>query len=255
MSYAAAILVVLLSATLAGAAAFTVDRFVGLEVRRRHHDVGFQFFAIIGLMFSVLLAFVFSEVWSQYNAAKQAITIECGALHGAAIVANAMPNNVGRPIDANLRDYVNDVIQVEWPSMAAHRRSVEASHGLRVTIDTAARLPVTSASDLANRSEILELLAQAHAAREMRTFQLALGLPGAMWFVLILLSVMLTAFAALAGTDRPAIVLFAALFAASIVMVLVLVRMLDYPFEGALAIGNDDFVKLGGQIAVLLATK
>jgi hypothetical protein len=36
-------------------------------------------------------------------------------------------------------------------------------------------------------------------------------------------------------------------------MVLVLVQMLDYPFEGALALGDEDFVRLGGEIASLLA--
>ncbi|HEY8949336.1 MAG TPA: hypothetical protein VIM56_10670 [Rhizomicrobium sp.] len=255
MSYAAAILIVLASAALAGAASRIVDRFVSVDTRKRQHDVGFQIFAIIGLMFSVLLAFVFSEVWSEYNAARQAISGECGALHGAAMIAGAMPNHEGRPINEDIKQYVDQVLTVEWPTMTQQRRSIEAAHGLRAAIETTAQLPVTSASDLSNRGTILGLLAQAHAAREARTFQLDLGLPGATWFVLIVLTFVLSALVALAGTERHATVFFSAIFTASVVMVLVLVRMLDYPFEGALAVSSADFVKLGSQLSDLLAMK
>jgi hypothetical protein len=36
--------------------------------------------------------------------------------------------------------------------------------------------------------------------------------------------------------------LFTVTFAISVALVLILVRMLDYPFEGALALSNADFV-------------
>ena len=56
----------------------------------------------------------------------------------------------------------------------------------------------------------------------------------------------------LAGVEsRIGHVVFAAGFTGCTVMVLVLVRMLDYPFEGALALANDDFVKVVAQVAVL----
>jgi Protein of unknown function (DUF4239) len=255
MSYFWAILIVFLSALIAGALSFVIDRFVSVEARRKHHEVGFQVFAIIGLMFSVLLAFVFSETWSEYNAAKQSISNECGALHGAAMIAAAMPNGEGHPLIEDMRFYASDVVNREWPIMADQRRSIETAHNLRTAVFDAVKMPTSTGSDLANRSQILELLSQAHAARETRTFQLDLGLPDAMWTVLIVLSIMLIALSALAGDERFITVAFAAIFAASIVMVLVLVRMLDYPFQGALALDPEDFVKLGGQLNDLLALK
>jgi hypothetical protein len=36
-------------------------------------------------------------------------------------------------------------------------------------------------------------------------------------------------------------------------MVLVLVAMIDYPFEGDVALANTDFVKLLGEISAMLA--
>jgi len=254
MNYALALLIVIVCALATTAASLLVDRMIDLDARRRHHDVGSPVFQVIGVMFSVILAFVFSEVWSEYNTAKQAIGAECAALHGAAMLANAMPNREGRPINQNLFAYVQKVVHTEWPMMARERRSMVAVNDMRVALDTAARLHVSDASDLANRSEIIALLEQAHAAREMRTFQLRLGMPDAMWGVLIVIALILVAFVVLSGTELPATILFGSTFAVTIAIVLVLVQMLDYPFEGALALGDGDFVKLGSQIASLLAS-
>jgi len=255
MSYAAAILIVALSATVAAGASYVVDRLVSLETRRRNHEIGGQVFQLIGVMFSVMLAFVFSEVWSEYNTAAQAIQSECGALHGTAMLANALPDKMGRPVNQALLGYVNAVITVEWPKMAKERRSLDAAEGLRSALDLAARLDVTRPVDVSTHGQILRLLAEAHAHRETRIFQLTLGLPSAMWVVLIVLASILTAFVVLSGTEGVGTMIFACSFTASIAAVLVLVRMLDFPFEGALALGNADFVKLGGEISQLLASR
>lgn len=254
MNYPLALLIVIVCALATTAASLLVDRTIGLDARRRHHDVGSPVFQVIGVMFSVILAFVFSEVWSEYNTAKQAIGAECAALHGAAMLANAMPNHEGRSINQNLFVYVQKVVHTEWPMMTRERRSMGAADDIRAALDAAARLHVSAAGDLANRTEIISLLTQAHAAREMRTFQLRLGMPDAMWGVLIVIALILVAFVVLSGTELPATILFGSTFAVTIAMVLVLVQMLDYPFEGALALGDGDFVKLSTQIADLLAS-
>ena len=135
----------------------------------------------------MLLAFVFNEVWTQYNTAAQSINRECGALHGAAMLANAIPNRAGRPVNERIADYGRTVVAVEWPMMAQRRRSPEAAQAFRMALDTAARVPVTERADVAMRSQIVQLLTQAHAERETRTFQISRGVPWAMWTVLILL--------------------------------------------------------------------
>ena len=69
--------------------------------------------------------------------------------------------------------------------------------------------------------------------------------------VLIALAALLVVFVLFAGVEYPVHIWFSAAFAACIVLVLVLVRMLDYPFEGALALGNGDFVRLLGHMLAL----
>src|ERR1700761_2215036 len=118
MNYPTAIAIVLACAGLTGVLSYLVGRLVTVDARRRHHEVGSQVFQLVGVLFAVILAFVFNEVWSQYNTAAQAISAECGALHGAAMLANALPGKKGRPVNEAILAYTHEVADAEWPTMA-----------------------------------------------------------------------------------------------------------------------------------------
>lgn len=253
MSYAWAVLLVAVAAAAAGFASWLICRTIDPERRTQHREVGGQVFAQVGIMFSVLLSFVFSEVWSEYNIAAQALSRECGSLHGAAILADAMPNNIGRPIEVAIYDYGQIVIANEWPLMANRERSPRAAKAIRLALDRAVALRPAESIDLATRSQIVTLLLDAHASRETRTYQITAGLPLAIWIVLIAMAVVLDGFLLFAGTEVRSHMFLAAAAAGSTAAALVLLRMLDYPFEGALAIGDTDFVKMTGEVAGLLA--
>ncbi len=253
MTYLGAAAVVALSTALAVFAAWLVGRLTPLESCRRHHEVGSAVFQQVGVMISVLLAFVFSEVWGEYRTAALAINGECAALHGAAILANAVPDGQGLPVVRAIAAYAQTVVTTEWPTMAQRHRSAAAAHALGDTIRAAARMDVSRPVDLATQNEILSLLAQAHANRETRTFQITQGMPGFMWLMIIAISVALVGFVVFSGAEAPAHIVLSGVFAASTALVLVLVRMLDYPFEGALAIPDTDFVKMLGEVTALAA--
>jgi hypothetical protein len=74
MSYAEALFLVLLTAIVSVTVTSLVRRALGLDARRQHHEVGNPVYLQIGVVFAVLLAFVFNEVFGGYNAAAQAIT-------------------------------------------------------------------------------------------------------------------------------------------------------------------------------------
>ena len=77
------------------AAAFTcalLHRVVHHDTFRRYHEVGYAVFLQLGVIFAVLLAFVFNNVWSDYNIASQAIDSECASLHGIAILSDRLPS-------------------------------------------------------------------------------------------------------------------------------------------------------------------
>jgi hypothetical protein len=253
MSYTAALLVVLFIAIAAAAATIAVRRFLDLEVRRQHHEVGNPVYLQIGVVFAVLLAFVFNEVWGEYNVAAQAVNGECGALHGAAILAHSLPDQQGLGIERAIQNYAHVVINVEWATLERRGANPEAISAFEAVAEAAGHLNVTRPADAAVQGQILSLVAQAHAFRETRAFQANRGLPIVIWLVLASYALILVAFVLLAGVESLAgHLLFTVSFAISIALVLVLVRMLDYPFEGALALSNDDFVKTLERVSMLI---
>jgi len=253
MTFAGAALTVAICGLVAGFAALLVDAVVSKEVRRSHHEVGGAVFQQMGVLFSVLLAFVFNGVWQEHNIADQSVNGECAALHAAAMLANALPNHIGRPVNVAIADYSRTVVETEWPMLGNGHRSPQAAELFRVALDTAARLPVAEPADVAMRAQIVSLLTEAHAHRETRTYEASRGLPLPLWWVLITGAAMLVAFVILAGVDRPGHLAFTTAFTAFAVGVIVTVRMLEFPFEGSLAVSSGDFSKLSGEVAAMLA--
>jgi hypothetical protein len=251
MSYLEAFVVVALSIAAAVGASWLVGRSFSLDSRQRHHAVGSAVFSQVGVMLSVLLAFVFSEVWGEYRTTALAINGECAALHGAAMLSSGLPDGEGLPVIRAIETYAATVKNEEWPLMAQRQRSRQAAHDLQATLRLAASLNLTKPVEVATEAQVINLLTQAHANRETRTFELTQAAPPLMWGMLIAIAVLLTGFVAFAGAEYPAHLALAGACAGSVALVLVLVRMLDLPFEGALALPDTDFVKLFDQVTIL----
>src|ERR1700677_2691787 len=134
MSYLAACLIVILSTLAAAGASNILRRRLQLETRQRHHDVGNPIFLQLCLLFAVVLAFVYSDVQSGYNAAAEAINGECGALHGAAMLAHSLPDAKGEALERAILTYTKAIVAVEWPAMAQRQRSSETAENLRAAL-------------------------------------------------------------------------------------------------------------------------
>src|ERR1700730_5764760 len=138
MSYAAAVSTVLIAGIVAAFATALIHRRVEIDLRRLHHDVGSVVFLQLGVVFAVLLAFVFSEAWGEYNEAAQAIDLEVSAMHGVAMISATLEPAQANTILAAERAYLEGVTYQEWPVMARNRTAdVETGHKLQVLIQNA----------------------------------------------------------------------------------------------------------------------
>jgi len=133
------------------------------RIDRRHRRCvrnGSVVFLQLGVVFAVLLAFVFSEAWGEYNEAAQAIDLEVSAMHGVAMISATLGPAQANTILTVERAYLEGVAYQEWPVMARNRTAdVETSHKLQVLIQHAANLRLTDPDQQDKKAEILSLLA------------------------------------------------------------------------------------------------
>ena len=169
------------------------------------------------------------------------------------MLAHDLPDGQGHDIEQAILNYSKVVINVEWPALQRRQGSLEAVSAFETIVAAAGHLNVARPADAAIQGQILSLLAQAHAHRETRIFQANRGLPVIIWLVLSFYAFILVIFVLFAGVQsRIGHLFFSAVFTTSVVLVLLLLRMLDYPFEGALALSNDDFVKTIQRVSMLI---
>ncbi|ACK52255.1 conserved hypothetical protein [Methylocella silvestris BL2] len=254
MSYAVAISIVLAAALLAAVVTAIIQRWIDFDVRRQHHEVGSVVFLQLGVVFAVLLAFVFSGTWNEYNDAAQAANLEAGALHGAALLAATLPAADAAAILSAEQSYLQTVVSDEYPVVAKTRgEDTGSDQKLQMLIKAALNVRTTDPDQHDTKNAILSLLTQAHTQRGIRIYEGGSGVPIALWCVLIGLALVLAlsvSFSALQYASTAVAV--AACFSAGIASILIVARLLDYPFEGALAQPPNDFVNLGGKVSALL---
>jgi len=230
-----------------------LHRFVHRDMFRRYHEVGYAVFLQLGVIFAVLLAFVFNNVWSNYNVASQAIDSECGSLHGIAILSDRLRSPARDPILKDLRAYLTTVIDQEWADMQRRKESQAADTRFQLLWQTVETVNTGPADDQI-RDQLLSLLAAAHQSRETRLYQMTQGVPGLIWGLLIIFSSTLTGcmlvFAAEASTSKAILV---GVFTSSLTLALLTVRVLDFPFESALQLSSRDFSETLKKVDRLIA--
>jgi hypothetical protein len=113
----------------------------------------------------------------------------------------------------------------------------------------------TDPADSQIRGQLLSLLATAHQSRETRLYQMRQGVPGLIWSLLILFAFALIGcmlvFAAEASLSKAVLV---GVFASSLTLALLTVRMLDFPFESALQLSSRDFSETLKKVDRLIAS-
>jgi Protein of unknown function (DUF4239) len=255
MGYSSAVLIVALAALAAALAAMAIQRFVGFDVRHQHHNAGSAVFLQLGVVFAVLLAFVFSEVWGEYNQAAAAIDLEVSAMHSVGVIAATLPAAQANTVLSKERAYLVSVVDREWPAMEAHRAEDSATDlKLQALLQEVANLNVVD-DQRDKKAEMLSLLSAAQTQRETRIFQAGSGIPFALWLVLLAFTVTLALFVALSEIpNRMSAAVISACFAAGIASILVVAKLLDYPFEGALALPPDDFITVIGKVSKLFVS-
>jgi len=233
----AIVLAVLLS--LGGLAIF--HHFVDKAQLRESHDVSGFVYAVVGVIYAVLLAFVVIVVWEQFRGANQVAEDEAMHLSNVRQLAKVFPDSVSKLISSDVEAYAKSVIEREWPAMAER-------HADPQTYAIAKRLWNTFYSfrpapqEQAFYNESLRELTSFNNARRLRIIGMDGTIPPIMWTLLLGGGFICVAFTYLFATPRPLTqYMITGLLSAMIVVTLFLIAEMDHPYEGGMSLKPDGF--------------
>jgi hypothetical protein len=125
----ASIVVLSVGGSVAGLVVF--HHYVSIALRRAHNDVAGFIFSVVGVIYAVLLAFIAVAVWADFNKAEGIVEREASLAGDIFVDALNTPDPAGSQIRQHLRDYVELVVQDEWPALHAGKTTLRAPAALR----------------------------------------------------------------------------------------------------------------------------
>src|ERR671916_460307 len=228
-----------------------VQRLVPNAARQEHNDVAGFIYAVLGVIYAVLLALVVIAVWEDFGRARETVESEANATAEIFWLAHRLPDPERGRLQELSRSYAEEVVGREWPLMEEgsevplEQEEGAAPNGWTLIDDIRATLqgfePRTPAEE-ALYAEGLDQVEELASARRMRLVEAEEGLPAVLWVVLVFAGVAAVGFTYLFGLESTlAHMLMVGALAAVIGLVLFTVGAMEHPFSGGASIGTGAF--------------
>jgi uncharacterized membrane protein len=242
------ILTVFVPVLVAVAGLVLVQRLVPPERRVGQNDVAGFIFAVLGVAYAVLLAFVVIAVWEEYKTAQTNVESEAHELAGVYFVASRLPEPDRTRIQDLARTYARVVVEEEWPLMERGQTSPRADSLLRqLTLKILEFDPHTKGEQVLYELEQTQLH-DAADARRSRLLEVREGIPDLLWVVLVVGGVITVSFTYLFGLkSNVAHSLMVAALTLLICGILFTIGEFNYPFSGVVEIRPDAFKEVLGS--------
>jgi hypothetical protein len=205
----------------------------GVDRLSRNNEVAGFKFAVVGVFYAVMLAFIVIAVWEDFRKTEAAVRDEAKAVVDLHRISFALPIEGGAEIRDHLVAYTNDVRAREWPTMAVGEPSDAVVKDLDQLSQAIFAVSPTNSQQLALYQDALRLLAVMTDNRNERLDSSDGSMPWILWFVIIVGGLITLGYPAFFGsTNLVAQILMTAALAELVALAMLLGLAFDYPFTG-----------------------
>ena len=226
--------------------ALFVRRRVGTDVLALHNDVAGFIYAVVGVVYAVLLGFTAIIVWEQFRDAQDNVEREADALVDLYRNSRVFPLEARNAVELHIRTYSRLVVEKEWPAMAASQSSTEVWDEYNQLWQTYHEFEPADEQERLWYAESLHRLNELADSRRGRLLSVQSGVPDVMWAVLIGGGVITIGFSFLFGTrNARAQAIMTAGLSLMIGGVLLSIFALQGPFTGITRVDPAPFHQVG----------
>ncbi|HSK85587.1 MAG TPA: DUF4239 domain-containing protein [Rubrobacter sp.] len=219
-----------------------VQRLVPPDRREEHNDVAGFIYAVLGVAYAVLLAFMLIAVWQDYKTAQTNVESEANELAGVYFLASRLPESESTRLQELARTYARIVVEQEWPMMEHGQTSPRADSLVRqLRLELLQFDPRTRGEQVLYERGLTQLHDVADARRS-RLLEVREGIPHLLWVVLVVGGVITVSFTYLFGLkSNVAHALMVAALTLLMCGILFTIGEFNYPFSGVIEIRPDAF--------------
>ncbi len=218
-------------------------RWKAADLRPAHDVVGVTF-GVVGVIYAVMLGFVLSAIWGEYNHTDELATLEGVSLRNMHRDSYALPATNQVAIRAALIAHAHAVVEDEWNALRHHQES-------QLTQETMQRIwgcyyavnPETEAQKVW-LAESIHILNEMALLRRVRILSAGQTVSGVMWLLLVLGGVATCGFTYAFGVERfRAHLLLTVTVAILVLLILHMIYSLDNPFGGEPHLTPEAFIR------------
>jgi Protein of unknown function (DUF4239) len=239
-----AILIIIIPTGLAMLVCAGIRRRIGLDKLTPNNEVAGFKFAVLGVMYAVLLGFAVIVVWEKFHDAEAAVQQQAGSLATLFRLSDGLPEDQGDALRHDIELYLRTAIR-DWPAMSRGESTPDSRSALNqmyVFVLATSRAPAHS------EALVDGLLTELNSVSEARRAAITLEqgtVPSAVWAALLAGAFATVGFTFFFGTDNArAQIVMTALLAFVVFIMLWVVVVIDYPFAGPVSVGPEPFENL-----------
>ena len=158
-------------------------RLVHVSLRRAHNDLAGFTFAIVGVLYAVLLAFIAIATWESFSHASDIVENESDYAGGMYLDTAGLPDAKGQEIRDALAKYVSVVIEVEWPIQRTGKTPNEGWKPLRDLATAIATIHPDTRGEAVIEAELLKTWNELYNARSARLSAVQGHIPDVIWAI------------------------------------------------------------------------
>jgi len=172
------------------------------SARRLNNDIIGWHVGVIGTTYAVILAFLLSGVWANFEGASNNAEVEANGLVSVFRLSNGLPSPVRESIQRLCRRYADVMVNEEWPAMYRGTLSPESFQVTQQLWNTVTSARLQSASEQTSMNRLISELTNMTEHRRIRQSQSRSKLPGLLWAVLLIGGMITISYSCLFGIEN-----------------------------------------------------
>lgn len=219
-------------------------KYVPYSLMEDHNEIAGFIYAVVGVIYAVILAFVVIAVWEKFSKAEEFVENEVAHLVNLHRNANSFPDSQKLPIQSSCIQYAEDIIAYEWQEMDKGKLSPIAQKSYekiwKVFLNYQPQEEYQHDWYALSISE-LNLLAE---SRRSRICSIKSDIHPFLWFLLFFGALVTIGFSYLFGTkSKYAHIIMIFCLSSSIALVLIIINAFEHPFHGIIKVSQEEFEK------------